>query len=77
MGRNYALRTPQIKEAAALYRAGLSRRKVAAHFGRSEEAVRSALKYAGVPMRERAFAAALALSKDPMKHLRTKPEEPA
>lgn len=67
-GRNYALKMNQVHQAAALYRSGMSRRAVAAHFGVSDMAIRNALKLAGQPMRERAHAAWLALSKDPQKH---------
>jgi transposase len=69
MGRNYALNMPQIKQAAQLYRIGMSRRQVAAHFNVSERAVTSALRYVGQPLRERKYAAAFALSKDPFKHV--------
>jgi transposase len=68
-GRNYALKAAQIPACAALYRAGMSRRSIAAHYGVSDMAIRNALKLAGQPMRDRALAAALALSKDPMKHV--------
>lgn len=67
---DYRLTMPQIKQAASLYRIGLSRRGVAAHFGCSDTAAGNALRLAGVPFRDRAAAATLALSRDPMKHIR-------
>jgi hypothetical protein len=43
----------QMHQAAELYREGKSRRQVAEHFGVSANAVRTALRCAGVPARSR------------------------
>jgi transposase-like protein len=72
-GRNHALLANQIPVAASLYRAGMSRRAVARHFGVSDMAIRSAMKLAGQPMRERVAALRLAKSLNPEKHLPTPP----
>lgn len=50
---NYALRAPEVKQAAELYESGLSARQIADRFHVSAQAVRSALKLMGVQMREK------------------------
>ena len=51
MGRNFALLTPQIDEAEALYAAGHSMRSLAAIFEVSETAIKSAMKLRNVHIR--------------------------
>lgn len=50
---NYALLAPEVKQAVELYKSGLSARQIAARFHVSQQAVRSALKLMGVPMRDK------------------------
>lgn len=62
-GRNVALTTHQIPRAARLYRDGHSRREIAAFFGVSDMAIRTALKLAKEPMRDRKQASSLGVKR--------------
>lgn len=50
---DFALKAPQMREAADLYRQGYSHRQIAARFRVSACAVKNALAYMGVPPREK------------------------
>lgn len=53
---DFVLTVPQMKEAARLYARGLSLRQIADSFGRSQNAVKNALGYLQVPLREKHHA---------------------
>lgn len=50
---NYALRAPEVKQAAQLYESGLSLQQTADRFNVSRQAVISAMKLMGVQRREK------------------------
>lgn len=56
---DYALKVPQMHEAARLYRAGYSWRQIAERFDVSQNAVKNALAYMGVPPRPKHVARAM------------------